>query len=56
MKKLFVLFAFLGMVTFANAQCTKSAKATTAKTSCCAKTAKAAATAASLDDSIEKKV
>jgi len=57
MKKLFVLFAFLGMVSLAQAQCTKSAKSTTAskgKTSC-AVTAKAAATAASLDDSIEKR-
>ena len=57
MKKLFMLVAFLGLVNFAaEAQCTKSAKTAGAKTACCAKTAAAAVKAASLDESIEKKV
>ena len=59
MKKLFMLVALLGLVNLVQAQCTKSAKtasATTKKSACCAKTAAAAAKAASLDESIEKRV
>ena len=55
MKKIFMLFAFFGLVSFAaTAQkaCTKSASA---KSSCCAKTAAAAAKLASLDNSIESR-
>jgi len=58
MKKLFVLFAFMGLVAFtANAQSCGSKKATSAKseTACCAKTAAAAAKLASMDESIESK-
>lgn len=61
MKKLFLLFAFFGMVTFvANAQtCPKSkaaAAATKVEHKACAKTAEAAAKAAAMDETIESKV
>lgn len=55
MKKLFLLCAMFGMVGFVSAQsCSKSMAAGDKK--CCAKTAAAAASLASLDNSIEKKV
>ncbi len=54
MKKLILFVAMFGMVGFLSAQCSKTAGAN--KKSCCAKTAAAAATSASLDASIEKKV
>jgi hypothetical protein len=56
MKKLFMLVAFLGLVNFVQAQCTKTASTTGTKSACCAKTADAAAKAASMDESIEKRV
>ena len=55
MKKVFMLFAFFGLVSFAaTAQkaCTKSASA---KSSCCAKTTAAAAKLAKLDNNIESR-
>ncbi len=55
MKKLFLLVAMFGMVGFVSAQCSKTAKAGDKK-ACCAKTAAAAASMASLDNSIEKEV
>jgi len=54
MKKLILFVAMFGMVGFVSAQCSKTASAN--KKSCCAKTAAAAASTASLDASIEKKV
>ncbi len=56
MKKLFFLFAFLGLVSFAaNAQSCKYAKKAKGEKSTCVKSQKAAASAALIDDAIESR-